>query len=322
MNYGWFYITPYSDTFTKFKHKYYYGAEQSIYKTYPPNTSVNFVSKDFEILHNYNELGIRERNGILKLAENKKSILAIGDSFTEGVGTNQDSTWLRLLEYKLNKDFGNEYLTINAGISGLDPVSESYLLEYLLTKIKPDYVIISISSNDLIDIMQRGVKERYANNSTTYKNEPLGYYFYSWSYLFRVIASVGYDYPEMFMNKSEFNTEISKSSSAIYTIFEHLQDLGNKNGFKPIVVFYPGFNENLNLKYSFPIFDSLVEKSAEIDSIYTINLMDFYITNKDSLKFSKEKLYWKNDGHHTTLGYQVWSDILYSELIARKIIVE
>jgi hypothetical protein len=52
--------------------------------------------------------------------------MVFGDSFTEGVGTSQDSTWPELLENNLRLSTNHNIEVMNFGSNGSDPIKELY----------------------------------------------------------------------------------------------------------------------------------------------------------------------------------------------------
>jgi hypothetical protein len=66
------------------------------------NRAEDFNKPEFHYMHTYNSLGLRDKEFSETRKPNEYRIMGIGDSFTEGVGTAQDSTWLKQLEYHLN----------------------------------------------------------------------------------------------------------------------------------------------------------------------------------------------------------------------------
>lgn len=81
---------------------------------------------------------------LLKPIPAGSTILAIGDSLTEGVGTSQDKAYPAVLSRLLNQP------VINAGISGNTSTQTLQRLPALLNKYKPSLVIICIGGNDML----------------------------------------------------------------------------------------------------------------------------------------------------------------------------
>ena len=74
------------------------------------------------------------------------TIVAVGDSLTEGLGVEEDSAYPAVLEKKL-EEMGYPYQVINAGNSGETSSGTLSRLKWVLT-LKPDIVILVIGAND------------------------------------------------------------------------------------------------------------------------------------------------------------------------------
>jgi len=74
------------------------------------------------------------------------TIVALGDSLTEGLGVSDTATYPALLEKKLIAG-GNPYKVINAGISGETSSGALSRIKWVLT-LEPDIVILETGAND------------------------------------------------------------------------------------------------------------------------------------------------------------------------------
>jgi len=74
------------------------------------------------------------------------TIVAVGDSLTEGLGVDEEFAYPAVLEEKL-QDQGYRYRVINAGISGETSSGTLSRIKWVLT-LKPDIVILVIGAND------------------------------------------------------------------------------------------------------------------------------------------------------------------------------
>ena len=80
--------------------------------------------------------------------QNNLTILAFGDSLTEGFGVNEDENYPSKLESKLRGD-GYHVRVINGGISGETTSAALARLEWMLNT-EPDIVIVEIGGNDAL----------------------------------------------------------------------------------------------------------------------------------------------------------------------------
>ena len=83
---------------------------------------------------------------IFKAPEYEGTIVAVGDSLTEGLGVEEEFAYPALLEKKLRLD-GYHYRVINAGISGETSSGTLARIKWVLT-LKPNIFILVIGAND------------------------------------------------------------------------------------------------------------------------------------------------------------------------------
>jgi acyl-CoA thioesterase-1 len=74
------------------------------------------------------------------------TIVAVGDSLTEGLGLEEEFAYPAVLEKKLKKA-GYPYKVVNAGVSGETSSGTLSRIKWILT-LKPDIVILVIGAND------------------------------------------------------------------------------------------------------------------------------------------------------------------------------
>ena len=91
-------------------------------------------------------------NPITPTAQGGLTILAFGDSLTEGFGVEEDDNYPSILEEKLRMD-GYDARVINGGISGETSTSALARLDWML-QTEPDIVIVETGANDAL----RGVE--------------------------------------------------------------------------------------------------------------------------------------------------------------------
>lgn len=75
-----------------------------------------------------------------------KTIVAVGDSLTEGLGVLEENAYPARLQRKLNAN-GYPYRVVNAGISGETSSGALSRINWILT-LKPDIVILETGAND------------------------------------------------------------------------------------------------------------------------------------------------------------------------------
>jgi hypothetical protein len=115
--------------------------------------------------------------------------MALGDSYTEGVGAEQDESWPRQLETLLNAAADRRFEVWNAGVAGSDPFFEFMLLKERLLAYQPDRVVIAVNSSDFNDYIFRGGMERFRpDGATVFRPAPRFEAFYHYSHLVRALA--------------------------------------------------------------------------------------------------------------------------------------
>lgn len=318
-NYGWFYYSPFYNGFSDLKNLVF-SEDSNNLATHPQSSSYTYNSVDFSFQHIFNEYGLRERKNMSNLANGKDLILTFGDSFTEGVGTTQDSTWQIILEKNLNKLASDKFFVVNAGVSGYDPVETFTLCTKLSHEFNPHCVILSFGSNDIIDLIQRD-KSDFKEDSDNFF-QPAGYYFYSWSYLFRVISTWIYDYPELFMNEAKLQRKSDESANLISEISESIAAEGMRKRYQTIVVFYPVKHEMITGKYNSPELQETISDLKNNPNILVVDILAFYNNTRESFIIPADILYWPRDGHMTPPGYRMWAEILYSEMMISGVLDE
>src|SRR5215475_7273432 len=94
-----------------------------------PNMKYTQTNPEFSLTYSTNAEGFRDQGIYLNKERDttKVRILALGDSFTFGVGSEYEDTWLAKLEKEL-KIHGKPIEIIKAGIPGYNQFLEYYLL--------------------------------------------------------------------------------------------------------------------------------------------------------------------------------------------------
>src|SRR5262245_2514448 len=116
-----------------------------------PNMKYTETNPEFSVTYSTNAEGFRDQNVYLNRDRGSKvRILALGDSFTFGVGSEYEDTWLVKLEQTL-KISGKAIEIIKAGEPAYNQFLEYYLLVDVIELYKPDFVFVGFLPNDLFD---------------------------------------------------------------------------------------------------------------------------------------------------------------------------
>jgi hypothetical protein len=160
----------------------------------------------------------------------KTRILAIGDSFTEGEGSTQDSSYPSILRHQLPCD---SFEVLNAGRSGSDPVFEYLLLKNHLMRFRPDIVIMNMNISELDDCIFRTGFERFRPDGTLrYRCAPWWEFWYGRLYIIRYFVHriLGYNYQFLkpnqvagFEKKAKKDWQMAIDSTAIICRNNHIR---------------------------------------------------------------------------------------------------
>lgn len=276
------------------------------YETYD---TVWTAKTEFTYYRVINEKGIFEKSIPPKQAGEVR-FLCLGDSFTEGVGTEYDSTWVKQTERLLQKNHPNTNITfINAGLSGNDPFGEYHLLTTKLIDYQPDWVIMVINNSDIFDFMERGGLERYKSDGTiSHRTGPWWYQAYRYSYIVRHIAHDIFKLKDFLITEAEEARLIHEGIIEIANICQSTDSIGKKYNFEFLLVLQPMFNEVEENSYGFDELEQLLGKCNR-----SLNLLP-------SIKAQVEALppytpyYWPLDAHYNALGYQFMGTGIYQYL--------
>ena len=280
-----------------------------IKRNYPNGLWINNTT-DFTVEHQSNSLGFRTDEYSKERLDTSFTILALGDSFTEGVGVEQGYAWLDAMEAALKKDLPNA-LFYNAGISGSDVVFEIYKLKNLLMEeVKPDWVILCFNESDISDLMERGGNERFLDSGVLKFRSGVWYSkLFASSHIFRAFA---------FLNGTSATNPYFGSQKKVETLKtravqellgcitnELIPYLKEKN-----VKFAITENPLLyNLKNDFHSFDEINSKLKEA-AIY----IDLIATFQEECGQNCDHLFWPVDRHNNVAGYKLIGETVAEQL--------
>jgi len=265
-----------------------------------PNSEKHQSQTEYEYEIISNDEGLRDINHPVNKKKNEIRIIALGDSFTEGIGVRDlKNTWVKILEHNLENRFAGKTITIfNAGVSSSDPFFEFVLLKQKLLKYNPDIVLICINQSDIYETIVRGGYERFIENNTVKFNtapwfEPV----FGMSYLVRLFFVKILNLDWMFLTSIERINETELAISKIGQCIDDLQMLGDENGFKTVMIIQP-VSEDLeinvkgksNIKNVFPV----------NSSVLTLDMINFFKSNNVGCDI--DDFFWPIDRHFTKKG--------------------
>jgi lysophospholipase L1-like esterase len=103
------------------------------------------------IEYRHNSLGFRDEEHVRPKPPGVFRIVALGDSFTYGVGVEFEDSYLVRLERMLNARPGPRVEIIKLGIPRYFPAAERLVLEHYGLPFEPDLVLVAVLPNDALD---------------------------------------------------------------------------------------------------------------------------------------------------------------------------
>jgi lysophospholipase L1-like esterase len=273
---------------------------------HPPNWKYDREQPEFSYQFETNSLGIFAQEP-QDIDTNKRVILCLGDSFTEGVGAPQDSSWPAGLQRRLDSAFPDSFEVVNAGIGGSDIFFEWKLYEDLLKKsYKVDEVIFFVGDSDLEDVFTRLGDDRFQPNGTVrFREAPRWEVLYKYSFIFRFIIMdiLGYGYN---LVKTEvYHTGLKRSCELITKKIVQVADELKKDGVVLSFYIHPQPNELEIGTYNSDCFKSIAKSDLPV-----IDFLQEKERFKVALPNNYHKLYWPVDGHFTSKGYDFLAEVI------------
>jgi len=293
----------------------------SRYYTRIPLEDVYYTTSEFTYQRKVYANGFTQPMLNREKKQNEFRILALGDSFTEGVGVNSDSTWINLLNKKLSSYYPDTYLnSFNAGVVSSDPVFQYVLLTEKFNTFNFDMVIVAINESDITDIVLRGGFERFQDNgSVVYKALPSWEWLYGLSYIFRLVVINGLDYNHILIKDDEFEKRKTEALKIIYETIVKFYKYSKENNIELITVFHPSESEVCFPHfYRFSYLNELLNKKYA--DMHIIDLQKHYVNNLKMNLQNVNQYYWKIDGHHNGKGYNVFAEYICNYIIENKLI--
>ncbi len=282
---------------------------------YPPNTSFVYSTSEFKHIVNTNNEGVRDIEHSIDKDSGEYRILALGDSYTEGVGASFDSSWVRLLQNRLINGGKKKFEIINCGVAGSDPFYSIKLYSERFAKYTPDLILLVINTSDVDDMIFRGGMERFLpNGNTRYKKGPWFEPMYAKSYFIRFVAHFLLGYNGRLIKRNKMGEEERKSKENLIQAIEYLRDAAENNQSKFLLIVHPTADECAANVYRFDeeFFLQLNKKNIDYADIY--NSIHETIDASNYLYYS-----WEKDMHYNGRGYELMANKIYLEIVDRRI---
>jgi len=118
--------------------------------TLRPGSHSHYLTPEIDVSIDISSDGLRDT----PLADARRSqyrVLAVGDSFTMGLGVAQEDTWCERLEHLLQtQDTTRTASVVNAGVPGYSPRQIRFRLEELFPVVEPHLVIVGLVAETFV----------------------------------------------------------------------------------------------------------------------------------------------------------------------------
>jgi hypothetical protein len=229
-------------------------------------------------------------------------IIALGDSFTEGVGAPQDSAWPQLLRGMLRETYPKGVEVINAGVSGSDPVYAFALLRERLAKYRPDQVVMMVNNSDVEDLITRGGKERFQPDSVThFRKGPWFEPIYRSSYVFRALLHGLFRLDQLYLTPRTRRLANERAAAELAATAREAHGFCSARGCRFTLVFQPLVNE---MHGDSARLAEAIGKSLTDNGVDVLYLLDCFRDFGDMLGENTGRFAWPIDQHYNGLGYE------------------
>lgn len=282
----------------------YHHTSPARYHVLAPGTSYTIPRAEFAFPRVTNSLGLSEREVPQEKAANELRLLALGDSYTEGVGTPYEGTWLKAVERHAAAALPARQVTsFNGGVSGSDPWYGLVLLEDKLLPYRADVVFVAINASDVNDVIIRGGRERFgADGITRPRPTPWWEWIYGVSFMARHVVHDVLGYNSLFIKESRWQDARREAGAQLLQAVRAYQTLAARGGFRLVVVIHPDKREASRARYERG-FAAFVAEVKALPGIEVVDVLDRWSTSGVLTANSAASLYWPIDGHNTPEGY-------------------
>lgn len=224
--------------------------------THEPDQVIVKPNSEFDFRCPSNSFGYRDRSYLANPSKPYVDILFLGDSFTEGVGSDCLESMPHYFE-KLHS--ADSLLVVNAGIAGSDVFYEYKLLEEDISAIRPQLVLQGVNTTDINEYHTRGGFERFVSGGlTAYREAPVNLSLYRYCHLFRWYVHEGRQLsPYTFLPRTAWDHYQQLAESEIVAALARTDSLTTANGARYVVFFHP-----------LPHQTSTHESVTELDRLY------------------------------------------------------
>jgi lysophospholipase L1-like esterase len=288
---------------------YYSGRTVEIdgwYKTYKPNTLTK-IDRSPEFIHE----AVAYHNGLtdtFTANTNTIKVMALGDSFTEGVGAlNKAYSWPKILEKQLKASCNSNIEILNGGVAGSDPVFAYKLFQDRLLPLNPQIVLVCINESDIRDVALKGGMERFhASGRCIYTQRPFAEYVYAVNYFSRLFFNAFFNLNNYFLRPRDYQN----ATETINQVLLQMKLQENQFHYKTILIMLPTYYE---LKEGNTYLEQIAQYCNKND-ITTFSITNDIVHYTAENKINPSDIYWPIDAHFNQTGYTIVGNILSKKI--------
>lgn len=288
---------------------------------HPPGSTHVEHKTEFSYTRTINAIGLAERDVPVDKPAGEYRVLALGDSYTEGVGAAYDESWVKVLERRLPAlADGRIVKTINAGIMSSDLLFEYVLLRDRLAAYRPDLVIVGLNNSDVADLMVRGGMERFRPDGRVRGTAgPAWDWLYGISYITRHVVHDVLGYTWLLMSPADQEAAQGVARTQLRTALTAMAGVAKGIGARFVVVLHPYQYEVQDGRYE-PGLRPLAADLMASQPVETIDLLELYRRDGSLTPANSSDFYWTLDYHHNARGYALMAETLAQEFERRRIL--
>jgi hypothetical protein len=264
--------------------------------------------------YRHNSLGFRDVEHARQKAPGIFRVVAVGDSFTYGVGVDFAHSYLARLEAMLNADGRSPTEIIKLGLPRYFPAAERLVLDHYGWVYAPDLVLVAVQWNDVIDT-SLGLDAVVVDSSGFLVSRQarrlgrVGLWLFLHSHVMRMLLHRGLEADPSIPPEQIWRDDgvYERAWRAMETDLDAMHESAPRNGARFAVLNIPSMNLwNQSNVYT----DARLARWAQSRGVV-------YISTLERLRAAsgQGELYWPIDGHCTTAGYDVIAKTVYDALV-------
>ena len=288
----------------------YRNADRTWYHTIPSYAIFGNLIKEPHTSWVANNEGFRDT--FFAIPKSGIRIMMLGDSYTMGVGADNDSSFPKQLSYLLPDTLNSKAQVWNCGVYGSDPLCEFMLFKDKLLRYSPDMAIVVINFSDIQDVTVRGGFERFRPDGTVlYHQGPWFEPLYARSFLVRRVIHDVFHYDRLYLTPSQAETRKLEAYSNLKSAIDSFSDICRDKHIKLLFVFHPteGDIDRGDTYLVMPLINYCAEKKLP----YVDIKQELYRQGIDSSNV--HYLFWPEDRHCTNKGYSYFAHSIYKKVI-------